>query len=86
MVGKKMEKWDGLIQLVANKWKVKKWDGLAGDKKMEEWDGEKKMKWMDGIAGKKIGNEKHGMDWLARQFDEREEFVGSAHGWIQPAL
>ena len=46
--------------------------------------GEKKMKWMDGIAGKKIGNEKHGMDWLARQFDEREEFVGSAHGWIQP--
>ena len=43
-----------------------------------------KMKWMDGIAGKKIGHGKHGMDWLARQFDEREEFVGSAHGWIQP--
>ena len=55
-------------------WREKQ-DGLAG---------EKKMKWMDGIAGKKIGNEKHGMDWMARQFDEREEFVGSAHGWIQP--
>ena len=37
MVGKKMEKWDGLIQLVANKWKVKKWDGLAGEKNRMDW-------------------------------------------------
>ena len=43
------------------------------------WQKNWKRETWDGLAG-----EKKGMDWLARQFDEREEFVGSAHGWIQP--
>ena len=43
------------------------WNRWQKNWKRETWDG------LDG--------EKKGMDWLARQFDEREEFVGSAHGW-----
>ena len=58
-------------------WREKK-DGLAG---------EKKMKWMDGIAGKKIGNEKHGMDWLARKkgwIGWRDSLTREKSLWVPP--
>ena len=58
------------------------WIGWREKNEMDGWNcwqkNWKRETW-DGLAG-----EKKGMDWLARQFDEREEFVGSAHGWIQP--
>ena len=64
-----------------------KWDGLAGEKNRMDRLERTKMKWMDGIAGKKIGNEKHGRekrDGLAGETVWRERRVCGFRPWMDP--